>query len=340
MSRTKWTYKTQAYFLVKCAELLAEGFVMEEVLQFLELIMPKQKEALRYVTKMMKIGQRFDQTLHKLNFKQSVIAQIYLAQENGQFIQVLHTCGKEIETRHHQLNKLRRLCVYPLILLAFVLLLLFGIRQFFLPQLMQLSEKQNALSSITVMLIKELPSIIGGIIFGFLGLFTSIKLVYRHKSALERVVLLCKIRPFREWIKLYYTAYFSRELAYFYENGYSLSQIVHLLKNGNTSLLLKDFACVLESYAQTGNQLHDTLKHLSFLKEEMLYIVQHGEKISQLPLKLTVFSKDCFTRLEKDIELKLTFIQPIMFLIVGIIVVLVYLTLMLPMLSLVDTLLS
>lgn len=334
----KWSNKTQAYYLMTCAELLAEGFVMHEALQFLMLMMPKQKAALIYVSQMLQQGKRFDETLHKLSFKPTMIAQLYLAQENGNFIQVLRTCGQELEKRYLQFKKLRSLLVYPSVLLSFILILLFSIRQFFLPQLMQLSTEENQLTLLTVFMIKELPSIVVGLIVSVGLLIGIVKLMYQRRTALEKIIFLSRLQPLRKWITLYYTAYFSRELAYFYENGYSLTQMVTLLKNSSPSALLQEFARFIEANAQAGRPLHDMIGQLTFLKKEMIYIIQHGQKVSQLPLKLKLFSQDCFVRLEKDIELKLTLIQPIMFLIVGVIVVLVYIILMLPMLSLVDTL--
>lgn len=338
--KQKFSKQEQAQFFIKCAELLREGFSMEEALRFLIFIFPKRENALQYILQLLASGKRFDEALSKLGVHPNVISQIYLAQENGQFHTVLLNCGLALEKRSKQLNKIRQLLIYPSFLLTFVIVLLVGIRQFFLGQLEQLTQgyESNLLMQTTLFFIRELP-LIGTVLIGGITLsYMILRLYYQHKRALERLVFLSHIPILSRWVSLYFSAYFAQELAYFYANGYTLNDIIHLLKQGNTSQLLQEFAMLVESNAKHGRTLSEVIQQLHFLREEMSYIVQYGEKISQLSTKLTIYAQDCFHRLEKDIEVKITLIQPIIFLFVGILILCVYLTLMLPMLSMVDSL--
>lgn len=343
MSKRKkyWRRDVQAYFLIKCSELLKEGFTMLETLQFLKLLMPKEKSVIDGMIRSLEKGKRFDECLQNVGFSEQVISQIFFSQEHGRFHQVLFMSGQAMRDRLSQLKKLQKLLVYPCILIIFVFVLLIGIRQFFLPHIDKMAtetQQPDMIISVTVFLIREFPMILMCTI-GIMGAVYSIwHRVYAKQNVLMQQVWLSRIPIIKKWVKLYYSGYMSQELSYFFENGYGLQQMIMLLKTGNTSLLWKEFALFLESHAFHGHDLAYSIAQLPFLKSEMVYMIQHGEKISQLPIQLQLFSKECFALLQDDIEKKMTWVQPIIFLCIGLIVMFVYIALMLPMLQTVNTL--
>lgn len=338
--KEKFSIQEQSYFLVKLSELLQENFTLSESIDFMKYMMPKRKNAMNYLLNQLKNGYRLDETLLKLGYSDQIVSQIYLGNQNGQFKQALLNSGTFLEVYAKEQKKIKQLLIYPMILVSFVLLLLLGIRQFFLPQLkniIQNNEANNLIKS-TIFLIENFPIILFGIvtiIFFCLGI---LKIIYQKKNALDRIRLLCKIPLLKKWIKLYYSYYFSRELSCFYNSGYTIKQIVHTILEGNTSKILKEFANIVESYSVLGMDLPTIISKFSFLKEEMSHIISYGEKISQIALKLNFYAQECFEILQKDIEKKMIYIQPIIFLCIGIIILLVYITLMLPVLTMVDNL--
>lgn len=337
----RWRPQTQAYFLIKCAELLREGFTILETLQFLKMLMPKETSSIENMMYALEQGKRFDECLEPVGYSDQIVSQVFFAQEHGRFHHVLFTSGQAMMDRLRQWKKLQKLLVYPAILIVFVCVLLLGMRQFFLPHIDKMSaetSQTDALVSVTVFLIREFPVILIGCLGGIVGVYVIWHIIYAKQNALMQRVWLSKVPIIKKWVVLYYSGYMSQELSYFFENGYGLQQMITLLKTGNTSLLWKEFALFLESHAYHGHDLAYSISKLSFLKSEMVYMIQHGEKISQLALQLQLFSRECFALLQDDVEKKLTWVQPIIFLCVGVIVMLVYIALMLPMLQTVNTL--
>lgn len=337
----KWKAHTQAYFLIKCAELLQEGFTMLETLQFLKMLMPKEIDIIDKMLWSLEQGRRFDECLKTVGVSDHVISQIFFAQEHGHFHHVLLMCGQAMVNRLGQWKKFQKLLVYPAILMLFVLMLLVGIRQFFLPHVDKMTaevEQSDWLIEMTIFLIREFPIIVTLTVLCVGGVYGLWHVFYARQNALMKCVWLSRVPFIKKWVMLYYSGYLSQELSYFFENGYGLQQMIALLKTGNTSLLWKEFALFLESHAYHGHDLAYSIAQLGFLKPEMVYMIQHGEKISQLPIQLQIFSKECFTLLHEDIEKKLSWVQPLVFLGVGVVVMLVYIALMLPMLQTVNTL--
>lgn len=337
----KFTKAEQSYFLLKLSELLNENFTLSESIQFMQYMLPHKKDALAYILSFLKQGRRFDESLYKLGYSEQIISQIYLGEKSSQFQTVLKNSGYFLETYAKQVKKLKQLLVYPLFLVTFVFVLLLGIRQFFLPQIENILKNNppNVLVNITVFLIEYFPVILLSMVLCIFVLLAIFYIQFQRKTALNQVVYLCKVPIVKKWIKLYYSYYFSSELSYFFQSGYTTRSIVDSILQGNTSKILKEFAVLLNDYAASGDELSTVILKLPFLNEEMAYIVTYGEKISQVAVKLKFYAEECFDHLQKDIEMKMTYIQPIIFLLIGVIILLVYITLMLPVLTMVDNLL-
>ncbi|MBS4750539.1 type II secretion system F family protein [Carnobacteriaceae bacterium zg-ZUI78] len=327
----------QAECLIKLSELLKEGFPLSEALTFLVHLMVKQKPIFVYMEQALKSGKSFDSILGICGFDQSITTRIYLAQLHGHLQEVLFSCGHQLKERRKQYQKIQQLCLYPTILLCFIIGLIIGIQQFFLPSLEDMFHQSNYENSqFTFFLIKALPVYILWSIVMCVLCFLLLLFYYQKQSPMKKARFLSKIPFIKKWIKWYYTSYFSRELAYLLGSQYGFNEVVDVLKKGNTLPLLKEFIVLVEHYMQQGQTISDVIRKLPFLSEEMALVIEHGEKISHLSMKLSVFSKDNLEKLEKDIHQKMTWIQPILFLSVGLFIVAIYIALMMPMFDMVN----
>lgn len=332
----KWNLSQQSIFLSRLAELLQEGFDLQEAIEFLKLIYRKEKEALTFIHLKLISGNKLETCLQPLGFSKTICTQLYLAQETGRLNEVMQSCAHYCLQQETQRRKIKKLLVYPMCLLVIVLFLLIGMRELFLPQIEKLTDT-GLQENIFVHLIDLFPYYIGGGACMLLMLSIGFVYAYQKQSALVKIVWLNKLPVIRRWIQFYYNGFISRELGYLYESGQNLRTIIQFLESDGIAPFMWELGQLLKNHAQMGHSLSETLATLPFIRREMLLIIEHGEKISQLSIKLRFFSENCFKRLEQDVFYKINLIQPVLFLVIGLLVIFIYLALMLPMLSIMDT---
>lgn len=74
-----------------------------------------------------------------------------------------------------------------------------------------------------------------------------------------------------------------------------------------------------------------------FFEKEFPMIVKHGQENGKLEQELLFFSRHCIKIMEEMIQKRLSTIQPILYIIIGFLVVSMYLAILLPMFHLLDS---
>lgn len=328
----------QASFLIKLSTLVSEGFALKEALQFLATIMPKEAPWIIIILNGLEKGNRFDEMLKELNFPERTTAQIYLSLIHGRFSEALKTSGKYLEEKSQQEKELLKLLQYPILLLGFMTGVVLVIRTILLPNLMQLgvgqSKEQSLAAFLSITFVQYFPYLVA--VFILAG-FTFIALFYGYlnkQTAIKKAMTLTAIPYFGKLIRLYYTHYFSYEWSQLFKSGLQLNEMISLMQTRSTTKLMQEVAVKIEQSLMEGNNFKESMNELPFFNEELGLIVLHGEATSQLGSELALYSEDCKQRFSGAIEKSFSYIQPIIFILIALIILCVYLALLLPMYSL------
>lgn len=336
-SEKRWLAKEQAYFLRRLGELLKEGFSLSEGLAFLKVMQPKRSGDIQRMLVKLETGINLADALAGCGFSEQVVSQLRLSFLHGKLTETLLFCSDFLTEKDKQLHKLRKVLIYPLFLLVFANVMLIAIRQVLLPSLETMlvpsQEGSGLLVRIILLYLENLPHIILGTLALAASLVLLAKSYLKKKSAFQKSLLFCRIPLFSKWVQLYYSFFFCREYAYFFRNGMQLNQIVSLMRGDEGTAWMKDISGLVEEGLMQGDSLTTIIKRYPVFKEEMGWIIYHGELTSQLPIKLSMYSEECFRLLIADIEQKIGWLQPVLFLMVAVIVMAIYLILLMPMLS-------
>ena len=336
-SEKRWLAKEQAYFLRRLGELLKEGFSLSEGLAFLKVMQPKRSGDIQRMLVKLETGINLADALAGCGFSEQVVSQLRLSFLHGKLTETLLFCSDFLTEKDKQLHKLRKVLIYPLFLLVFANVMLIAIRQVLLPSLETMlvpsQEGSGLLVRIILLYLENLPLIILGTLALAASLVLLAKSYLKKKSAFQKSLLFCRIPLFSKWVQLYYSFFFCREYAYFFRNGMQLNQIVSLMRGDEGTAWMKDISGLVEEGLMQGDSLTTIIKRYPVFKEEMGWIIYHGELTSQLSIKLSMYSEECFRLLIADIEQKIGWLQPVLFLMVAVIVMAIYLILLMPMLS-------
>ncbi|MEY8371788.1 competence type IV pilus assembly protein ComGB [Aerococcaceae bacterium 50-4] len=335
---SSWQPHLQATVLLYIAEMLQEGFPMLEIFAFLIIIFPKQETTFRRMSKGFSEGQYFYQVIALMNIKGNIAYQIQVAEAFGNFGSGLEVIAKYIQERDQQLKKLKGVLIYPLALICLMFAMLFGLRVFLLPQLnvMAIGESNKLLTYLLTFL-QELPVIMIGVSI-FLLIILFIYLIWKRKTnPLDRAKLYVKLPVIGKLFRLYYTHFFAYEFSQLFKIGYSVRQITESLRKQNEVVFLQAFGEYLDSQYNQGASFADSLKSVDVFTHEFPAIVLQGELLNQLAVKTRLYSQRVLRLLYQLIDQRIKVTQSILFVTVAICVVMVYLILMLPMLTMLET---
>ena len=156
------TKKQQFSFIHLLSDLLKNGFTIQESLNFMKKSQTMSQKTIQFLTHLMEQGESFSSTLLFLGFDSLTITQIELAQKHGDLPQTLEKIQKHMNLVAKQRQNFYKIISYPVLLLAFVGIILIGMRQFLLPQLIENNAVQK--SDWGIQFIQNSP-------YYFLGLF-------------------------------------------------------------------------------------------------------------------------------------------------------------------------
>lgn len=302
--------------------LFSSGFHLGEVVNFLK---RSQLVELAFVEKMengLLSGKNLSAILSDLNFSSNVVTQISLAEHHGNLGQTLDLVEKNLRKSLSIKNKLIQIATYPILLVVFLVFIMLGLKNYLLPQL---GNQSNS----AVEIINHLPQIAGattlilGIAIGYC--YWKIK----HSSALLVFEKISRLPLLGSLIKLYLTGYFSREWGNLISQGLELRQIFQIMENQSSKIFRETGQSLLISLHE-GQEFYQAVSQFNFFSKELSLMIEYGEAKAKLGTELNVYAEESWEKFFFKIDKLMQFIQPMIFLLVALMIVMLYAAMLLP----------
>lgn len=277
-------------------------------------------------------GKSLAMSFTQLHYSNDQILQIELAESHGDLAQTLLGIAEQMRLVQRQRENFLKAVSYPLLLLIFLIIILLGMRFFLLPQL--LTSGMIRAEDFSVQLIKAVPLIGLGMIIILLLLVLGWQSWGRRHNYLMRFRFLAKIPLVGTLFSNYYSAYFALEWGKLFQQGLELQQIIECLLVIDGKSLMQELAADLKVRLGQGNTLAQELNRYPFLTKEFSRIVFQGEARGNLAKELLTYSQLVWRRFFNQLEFLCSWLQPLVFLIVALLIVSLYLTMLLPLTNL------
>ncbi|MGO3604479.1 MAG: competence type IV pilus assembly protein ComGB [Enterococcus malodoratus] len=331
-NKNKLTRKQRIDFVQLLGDLLENGFSLQQAFAFFfnaNLFVPS---ILASVQQDLNQGKSLAASFAQLNYSNDQILQIELAESHGDLAQTLSGIAEQMRLVQRQRENFLKAVSYPLLLLIFLIVILLGMRFFLLPQL--LASGMIRAEDFSVQLIKMVPVIGLGMIIFLLVLLLCWQSWGKKHNYLVRFRVLAKIPLLGTLFSNYYSAYFALEWGKLFQQGLELNQIIECLLVVNGRSLMQEMAGDLKVRLAQGNTLAEELGRYPFLTREFSRIVFQGEARGNLAKELLTYSQLVWRRFFNQLEFLCSWLQPLVFLIVAILIVSLYLTMLLPLTNL------
>lgn len=341
MKKNRIPIKTQGMFLSRVGEMLENGFTLAEAIDFLDHLNTTASWHSQQMIKDLQNGIPIYEVLSERNFDKKACTQIYFADKHGNLPDVLIEAGGYLIKKHQDRLMFLKLLQYPIILIFLLIFVLLLLKNFLLPQFEVLYSSMNyrptKTVSIFIYFMKNAQFFIGYILCFFIISSFLIYFSLNKKTSLQRANLFSKIPIVRFYFKLFTCQFLAREWSYLLQGGFSIIEILEMMRSQSFRPLIREMAEKIRIDLTKGLSFSHSLSELDFLDEQFITVTIHGEKNGRLDHELLFYSKFCLLQIEENIQKVFRILQPIMFLFIGCMVIAVYLSILLPMFEMIDS---
>ncbi|KOO43935.1 competence type IV pilus assembly protein ComGB [Priestia koreensis] len=331
----KWKLSEQSIFLLRLSDLLGKGYTLSTALEFLQFhFRPPLKRDLQKCLIKLKSGHSLHEVLRDLHFHNHVLGYLFFAEYRGELSFSLKEAGRMMMEKTKQKQKLKKVIQYPLFLLVFLGIVMIIMSQILLPQFTSLQgsieDNENSFSSTFLSVLAYLPilMILALVFLVILCLFYA--LWFRKRSPLFKMRFLFYLPFLRSYLRTFNAYFFSFHMSNLLRGGLSVYESLSLFEKQSHFPFFQLEAHDLMRKLSEGYSLEETFQRRKYYQKELTYIISHGQKNGNLGQELSDYSELLLQTLHARIMKVLGYIQPFMFSAIGILVLLMYLSIMLP----------
>lgn len=329
----------QLYFLKRLFRSLNHGYSLLGALEIIKWEI-KLEESANIIIDSLQNGCHLDEAFESANFHSTIISYLYFVRFNGNITTNIQKCVTMFEHRIKHIQKFKQVIRYPIVLCTFFLLLLFFMKTSVLPSFITIFQASNESSkaifiSITAIDILTTVSLTAFILIVIGGLFWKF---YTKEFPIERQLMIYeKIPVYRHLLRLQNSYYFAAHLSMFLKTGMSLKEIINQMKAQNKLPILAYYAELMLMELQQGHYVQGLLQHLPFIDRQLALLFEKNNNVNDLEQDLDIYALFLTETIEAKIMKMITYIQPIVFTVLAIMIVFIYLSLMWPMFQLIQT---
>lgn len=340
-NNVKWTVYEQASFLKRTGELLLRGYPLADALASLSLHLENNKQIqLRTCLENLKEGDPFYRILTDLQFNKNLVNYVYFAEQHGGLAEAIIEGSTMMLKRENDYQRLKKLVTYPIFLALLTLILFYFVNRVLLPKFTVLYADMNVQSTIFSNIILAFGSVIPLIFYLFLMLASLAFVTYffklRKYSIIEQRIMLARIPLIGNYLKLVYSQNFSIQLSYLFSSGMSVIDALNVFEKNKQEAFSVEIGKEIKQHLATGIELDCAVAMFPFFEVELCRIIKHGQENGKLDQELYFYSRYCLSQLEESTEKTLKIVQPVLYSVIGLLIVSLYLAILFPMFELIQ----
>ncbi|MGT2676787.1 competence type IV pilus assembly protein ComGB [Streptococcus pseudoporcinus] len=321
-SQKKLATKKQAKLIQLLHNLSQSGFNLAEMLAFLEKTQLLDQAYIDLLKTDLLNGYSLSEMMRHLGFPDGIITQLSLAEAHGN----TKKCLGKIEDYMAQTQKIKQKTIevvtYPIILITFLIVIVLGLRHYLMPQMEQEITLTYFLNNFPVYLLS----------LSIIVLITVIALAIRWRKLkkMKQMIEYSRIPLLAPFLKLYMTAFYAREWGNLISQGIELSQIVTIMSTEKSDLI-KEIGLDMKQSFLEGQSFHEKVKTYPFFSDELSLMIEYGEIKGKLGQELDIYGQLIWDAYFRKLLQATQIIQPFIFMIVALIIVMIYAAMLLPM---------
>lgn len=310
--------------------LLESGFNLGDSLQICG-----NKFATNVFIENLNLGHDFIAILRQIDFDPDGILIMEIGIKSKDFISCLKQTRSVLESKVNKQKEIIELIKYPIMLLVISIIATLFVIFFLIPQFEKiLSSMGAATTGVTLIfqIFKLLPFLFVICLLISIGLW----LYFYSLSQVKRILVIFKFKFFRKFYISIYNQVFATVIADLALAGLSMQNILNLLANQHQNPLLAYEARKIACKMNDGISFHQSLTK-TFYEQELIEIIKIGEEFGLLAYYLQSYCQYITIANNKRTRRFIFWLQPIFYLVFGILILGLYAAIFIPMFALMDS---
>lgn len=298
----------------------------------------KAKTVYQKVYNKLQQGYSFSQALESQgkSFPPMMINMFRSAESTGRIDLAALKLAEQFDKTNKLQNKVVNAMMYPILLLVVTVLVIVGVFSFILPTFFDMFGDMELplLTKIVFAISKFLVNYWIIALIGVFGIVILIAFIISNETCKKKWhKTLLRIPRVSDLFRIIYTARFARSLSSLYAGGVSMLQALHLAKSNINNLYIEEqFDDVIKN-VRNGTILSTALTSLDGFDDKLITSIYIGEESGKLDEMLKNTADNFDYSAELATERLITFIQPIMIIILGGVMVIIMLAILIPLYS-------
>ncbi|WP_458412505.1 competence type IV pilus assembly protein ComGB [Schinkia sp. CFF1] len=342
-NKKRWKLHEQAKLFKRLGLLLNRGYSLATAIEFLCVyVNDEKKKDLQFILRTLKQGAPFFNTFQTLQFSKEGLSYIYFAEKYGDLAKGLFNAGNMLEMKEKFRKNTEKVIRYPLFLLFLLMLIIAAMQEVLVPQFIQLYQSmslpQSKVISMIISIQSSLPFIVLMVFIVIILLSIAYFLHFRKKTAIGKYSFFCKFPLIRYVVKKYNTYFFSFHFGNLLENGLSINDALSVfIKQGHIPFFQEEGERIRE-FLLEGDDLATIIKNTVYYDKELATVIIHGQANGILSKELLEYSSLVLDEFEETFTFWLRILQPTMISLIGIFIITLYISIMLPIYGMMQSL--
>jgi general secretion pathway protein F len=288
-------------------------------------------------------GNSFSKSLRTFpnTFPNLYISMIASGEASGTLDKVLANLADYLDSQIEMRRKVTSALLYPSLMLMFCTLVVAGLLAFVVPKIVSIFQKQGAVLPLPTRIMIVISDFIINywyvLIFIVVFLVYSVRLYHRKPEGRKKIdSLLLKLPAFRKTYQKVFTAQVSRTLGSLLSSGVGLLQALDIVKNTVNNIHVRQSVEEAKEGVREGRSLAKELSKSGIFPKILSHMVAIGEKSGKLDQMLTRAGNTFEKEVSNSLNNISSIIQPVMIIAVGCVVFIIVISILMPMVSLMD----
>lgn len=339
LRKNKISVQDQLIFLQRLHRLTESGYPLHRALEAVQWDV-KLSPHIRIISASLHKGMAIDQALEHAGFHESITSYFYFARLNGDLAETTRQCSQMMQRQIKYMKKFQQTARYPALLLCLVTVLLFFVKNSVYPSFEALFVSAGQTSQVTSFSIFFINLLFHLFIFAFFAALLLLSGWSFLKSRISidiQIKYYLKLPIYREYLKLQTTFLFCLHLSSLLKTGMPLKDSLRTLHTQKHLAILGYYAKRMETELEKGVHVAHIISTLPLFATGMDDIFQQNVNIKDLQKDLSMYAEFLINQIENKVKKAISLFQPVIFVLLASLIIFMYLSLMLPMFQLIDT---
>ncbi|WP_070120684.1 competence type IV pilus assembly protein ComGB [Bacillus marinisedimentorum] len=342
MRRNRLSMQDKAAILTRLGALFNNGYPLARGLEFLALTEGDvQQRQIEKIIRDLKAGERLPDSFRHIGLPADITGALYFSEKHGNLGSVLTVSGTSLSKRAAHLKKLFKILRYPIFLLGVIIIMFIALYGFLFPSFLNFFNAARmdlpVFTRYTMMSIRLAPFLLAAILLMISLLVIRFNSLRKKEPPARLAAKAARLPVIGRLVSISLTYYFALHFGTLLNSGLSYLEALTVFADQHYFSYFQQEGLHLQAELKQGKEFQEVIGERGSYEKALPALIIHGQANGTLGDELIQYSEQLLEDFEERLERLFSLIQPLLFGLVAMLIILLFTSVMLPMLQFIKT---